>query len=76
MIEAGSDTTSAILQSLVLLLMANPDVQAKAQKEIDDVIGLDRMPSLDDIEHLPYVQAIVLEVGFPDLLAQYKFNFL
>lgn len=35
----------------------HPEVQARAQKELDDVIG-DRLPDVDDLEHLPYVQAI------------------
>ncbi|KAI0937993.1 hypothetical protein AcV7_003311 [Taiwanofungus camphoratus] len=61
LIEAGSDTTSAIIQSLILLLLANPEVQRKAQKEIDAVVGPDRMPTLGDIERLPYVQAIIHE---------------
>lgn len=64
LIEAGSDTTSAIIQSLILLLLANPEVQRKAQKEIDAVVGPDRMPTLGDIERLPYVQAIIHEVHF------------
>lgn len=39
------------------------EVQQKAQQEIDNVIGLDRMPVIDDIEMLPYVQAIINKVG-------------
>ena len=62
MIAAGSDTTSVFIQSLVLLLHAHPEVQRKAQQEIDNVIGLDRMPVIDDIKRLPYVQAVINEV--------------
>lgn len=43
-------------------MMANPDVQRKAQKELDAVIGPDRMPALADLQQLPYVQAIIHEV--------------
>lgn len=39
-----------------------PDVQKKAQAEIDAVIGNDRLPRLSDREHLPYVCAVVTEV--------------
>jgi cytochrome P450 len=39
-----------------------PDVQAKAQAEIDRVVGTERLPSFDDRAELPYIQAIVLEV--------------
>ncbi|KAG8881954.1 hypothetical protein FRB98_004050 [Tulasnella sp. 332] len=62
LIEGGSDTTSSYIQSLILALVANPEVQKKAQEEIDRVIGNDRAPTLDDIDKLPYVQAIVHEV--------------
>ena len=39
------------------------EVQQEAQQEIDNVICLDRMPVIDDIERLPYVQAIINGVG-------------
>ena len=62
MIEAGSDTTAAFLQSFILLLVAHPEVQAKAQREIDEVVGTDRMPTLNDFAKLPYLRAVVSEV--------------
>ncbi|KIM35572.1 hypothetical protein M413DRAFT_32429 [Hebeloma cylindrosporum] len=61
MIAAGSDTTSVFIQSLILFLQVHPEVQRKAQQEIDSVIGLDRMPVMDDIKRLPYVQAVIYE---------------
>ncbi|THU99211.1 cytochrome P450 [Dendrothele bispora CBS 962.96] len=63
MIEGGADTTSAFLQSLLLLLTAHPEVQQKAKRELDEVVGNERMPILDDIERLPYIQAIILEAS-------------
>lgn len=39
-----------------------PDVARKAQAEIDAVVGQDRLPSFDDRERLPYINAVVLEV--------------
>jgi cytochrome P450 len=39
-----------------------PEIQRKAQAEIDAVVGTDRLPSLSDLPHLPYVEAIVKEV--------------
>ncbi len=38
-----------------------PHVQRKAQAELDRVVGEERLPSFDDYQALPYVQAIVLE---------------
>ena len=40
----------------------HPEIQQKAQSEIDRVVGLDRLPGLKDREKLPYVDAIVREV--------------
>ena len=40
----------------------HPEVQRKAQAEIDMVIGNDRFPTLDDQPSLPYLDALVKEV--------------
>ncbi|KAJ7100794.1 cytochrome P450 [Mycena belliarum] len=61
LIEGGSDTTSSYLQSLVMALIAFPEAQRKAHEEIDRVIGQHRMPTLDDLEDLPYIRAMILE---------------
>jgi hypothetical protein len=39
-----------------------PEVQAKAQREIDTVIGGERLPTTEDREKLPYVQRLINEV--------------
>jgi cytochrome P450 len=39
-----------------------PDVQKKAQAEIDAVVGPDRLPSFADRDSLPYTEALVKEV--------------
>ncbi len=44
-------------------MLLYPDIQAKAQAEIDAVIGDDRLPRFDDRERLPYVNALALEVS-------------
>ncbi|KAF5355232.1 hypothetical protein D9758_005994 [Tetrapyrgos nigripes] len=61
-LEGGTDTTSLFLKSLILMLTSSPEAQAKAHKEIDDVIGSDRLPVLEDFANLPYCQAIMKEV--------------
>ncbi|KAJ7445976.1 cytochrome P450 [Mycena galericulata] len=62
LIEGGSDTTSSYLSTLILALVAYPDAQKKAHEEIDRVAGEQRMPTLDDLEHMPYIRAMILEV--------------
>jgi hypothetical protein len=54
-------TVSAIY-SLFLAMTLFPDVQKKAQAEIDAVVGADRLPSFADRESLPYTEALVKEV--------------
>jgi cytochrome P450 len=39
-----------------------PEVQAKAQAEIDRVVGAHRLPDLSDRSQLPYVDALISEV--------------
>jgi len=62
MIEAGSETTSAGLNSCMRYLAAYPDAQRKAHAELDRVIGSSRLPTFDDEEQLPYIRAMAKEV--------------
>ncbi|GJJ12354.1 hypothetical protein Clacol_006595 [Clathrus columnatus] len=57
----GSDTTVSVVQTFVLVMALNPDIQRLAQAEIDRVIGHDRLPKMTDCEDLPYVGAIIKE---------------
>ena len=43
-------------------MVLNPDVQRKAQEELDQVIGRERLPDFSDKGNLPYVEAIYKEV--------------
>ncbi|THV06968.1 cytochrome P450 [Dendrothele bispora CBS 962.96] len=63
LLEGGIDTSTSILQMLIMLLPCYPEVQQKAQEKIDRVVGHDRIPQRDDIKNLPYVQAIIKELG-------------
>ncbi|KAG1869504.1 cytochrome P450 [Suillus subluteus] len=59
---AGSDTTVSMIYSFFLAMTLFPDVQKKAQAEIDAVVGPDRLPSFADRDSLPYTEALVKEV--------------
>ncbi|KAG1782232.1 cytochrome P450 [Suillus placidus] len=60
---SGSDTTSAVLQNLVMIFVAYPDVLRKAQEEVDAVVGGNiRPPTWSDIQHMPYLRAVLEEV--------------
>ncbi|KAK7687283.1 hypothetical protein QCA50_009788 [Cerrena zonata] len=62
MYAGGADTTVSALGTFVLAMTLHPEVQAKAQKELDDVIGPDRLPEYSDRDSLPYIDAIVNEI--------------
>ena len=50
------------MQLFFLAMALHPEVQRKAQKQLDNVIGTDRLPNLDDVTALPYVETIVKEL--------------
>src|ERR1700733_9595857 len=58
MIEAGSETTSAMLNNAIIGLLSNPESIIAAQEELDRVIGDDRTPNFDDEDKLPYMRGI------------------
>lgn len=58
----GSETTLAAATALIIALANHPGVQRKAQAELDAVIG-DRLPLISDRPDLPYVSAVVKEIG-------------
>ncbi|KAF8660482.1 hypothetical protein AX16_001608 [Volvariella volvacea WC 439] len=62
MYGGGGDTTVAALQSFFFAMAKYPEVQARAQAEIDEVTGRNRLPSLKDQDRLPYVRALAREV--------------
>ncbi|XP_075692276.1 cytochrome P450 2A5-like [Rhinoderma darwinii] len=66
---AGLETLSTTTTYALLILMKYPDVLAKVHKEIDQVIGQNRGPTLQDRNHMPYTEAMVHEMQrFVDLI--------
>ena len=46
----------------LLAMLAYPDTQARAQAELDAVVGRARLPTFADYHSLPYIRAMVKEV--------------
>lgn len=47
--------------SMIQLLAKRPELQKALQREVDDVIGLDREPCLNDRHKCPLTKAVILE---------------
>ncbi|KAJ7156841.1 cytochrome P450 [Mycena crocata] len=60
--SGGADTTVSAIYAFFKAMVLFPGVQAKAQREIDAVVGDGRLPSFSDKENLPYTTALALEV--------------
>ncbi|XP_068655426.1 flavonoid 3'-monooxygenase [Aristolochia californica] len=58
---AGTDTSSSTTEWAIAELIRHPEVLAQAQRELDSVVGRDRLVSETDIPQLPYLQAVVKE---------------
>ncbi|PPQ72828.1 hypothetical protein CVT26_003337 [Gymnopilus dilepis] len=59
---AASDTTIAATNSFIYFMAIHPEIQRKAQTEIDQVVGNSRLPDFDDRPALPYIEAIYREL--------------
>ncbi|PNY29093.1 O-methylsterigmatocystin oxidoreductase [Tolypocladium capitatum] len=58
---AGQDTTWSTLIVFILNMILHPEVQTKAQRIIDEVVGRNRLPNFQDRPHLPYIDLVVQE---------------
>lgn len=62
MFGAGSDTTADGISTFIMTMVTHPEVQKKAQEELDRVVGRNRMPNFADQPDLVYITAIVREM--------------
>ncbi|TFY68080.1 hypothetical protein EVJ58_g1237 [Rhodofomes roseus] len=58
---AGSDTTVSALLSFFLMMAQHPEIQRKAQNEVDAVVG-NRLTKCSDRKDMPYLEAVLKEV--------------
>lgn len=67
-ITAGYQTISSILEWSMIFMSKYPDIQSKVHEEIVQIIGNERMPTIEDIESMNYTRAVmdeVLRIGSP-----------
>ncbi|XP_072314705.1 cytochrome P450 17A2 [Eucyclogobius newberryi] len=58
---AGVETTSTTLLWIIAYLLHHPEVQIRAQEELDEQVGLDRPVMISDRTRLPFVEAVIQE---------------
>jgi len=62
-ITAGAETTTSSVQTFILAMLHYPEVQRKAQAELDRVLHRGkRLPGYEDQSDLPYITAVMKEV--------------
>ncbi|KAF9009234.1 cytochrome P450 [Hymenopellis radicata] len=59
---AAEDTTACVITSFMLAMVLYPEVQMKAQQELDRVLGPLKVPTCDDRDALPYIENVLKEV--------------
>ena len=59
---AGTETTATTLRWALLFLIRHKDVQTKMRREIEEVVGSGRFPTMADKANLPFCEAVALEI--------------
>ncbi|KAI8805965.1 cytochrome P450 [Cladochytrium replicatum] len=60
-IGGAFDTSTTVLEWIIVLLVNNPEAQQKAHEELDRVVGRGRTPTYEDQEKLIYLKSIIRE---------------
>ncbi|KAA1476619.1 cytochrome P450 [Dentipellis sp. KUC8613] len=58
----GTETSATMLPWFLKAMLLYPNVQQRAQDELDAVVGRSRAPTFADFDQLPYIQAMVHEL--------------
>uniref|UniRef100_A0A0W0FVR2 Putative P450 cytochrome n=1 Tax=Moniliophthora roreri TaxID=221103 RepID=A0A0W0FVR2_MONRR len=59
----GADTTVSVMTAFFFVMARHPEIQKRAQAEIDQITNKQRMPNFGDQESLPYITAIIKEIS-------------
>jgi cytochrome P450 len=61
LMQGAAETTALTMRTSIMFLATHPWVQDKAQKELDALCGVDRVPNFSDFKDLPYINCIMKE---------------
>ncbi|XP_070595823.1 cytochrome P450 2C23-like [Erythrolamprus reginae] len=59
---AGTESTGSTISFGLIILAKFPHIQAKAQREIEEVVGANRAPTMEDRMEMAYTKALVHEI--------------
>ncbi|CAE6497824.1 unnamed protein product [Rhizoctonia solani] len=62
LLTAGTETATLAMMWFVVAMALYPEVQERAQREIDEAVGSNRLPTMEDRVHLPYVERLLTEI--------------
>ncbi|KIY69829.1 cytochrome P450 [Cylindrobasidium torrendii FP15055 ss-10] len=58
---AGSETTAITVHAFFTLMAIYPDIQKRAQAEVDEIIGRGNLPTFAERERLPFLNTVIKE---------------
>ncbi|KAK3753365.1 hypothetical protein RRG08_005954 [Elysia crispata] len=58
---AGSETTATTMLWFMLYMLHYPHIQEKVFAELEEVVGHNRRPTMQDKSRLPYLNAVIME---------------
>jgi cytochrome P450 len=61
LMQGAAETSALAMRTNIMFLATHPWVQDKAQKELDALCGVDRVPTFSDFKNLPYINCIIKE---------------
>ncbi|KAI1824706.1 cytochrome P450 oxidoreductase [Xylaria intraflava] len=61
LMEGGSDTSSSLILAMIRAMTQFPEVQKRAQEEIDAAVDGSRSPTWEDFPKLPYINMMIKE---------------
>jgi cytochrome P450 len=61
LMQGAAETSALTMRTSIMFLAIHPWVQDKAQRELDTLCGVDRIPTFADFKDLPYINCIMKE---------------